>query len=592
MAKNYIDYDKLYLAQKKLKDQIDDLTDLIKDIKNIEDSIQQLQVTHESFQTNINWAQDIKERLREYRGLYRTLVKWCIDAITIFEGTENDLSINADKLREFNKSDTARDWEIILTGKKGGLNLQLDKETNLLKESSADTKDIKWTSSKVKNTMYGKTWNEISKKELKSLTGATVVDGAKSNQPASNDGKKQTTPTNSGGGSQSYSGGRSGVSTPKLTTMGTAGLGIGGAAAGIGSAISGGTTSVGETAASSKEEKDKKESVEETKTDETKTTETTTDQKTGDTTTNTTQVEETKTEETKDTALDSILKGAETTKTELKTAVDNAKTEVKDALKASENNLTDKMEEVKKTVEENAHKETTPAQTENTQAQQTTPAPVQKEPVQAAQPKVEQPKVEAPKTEPSEPTTETPAPTDPVETEPVDPKPIEEPVVEDPEPVHTKIPEDDSSSTVTKVPSEEPKSSSSSSSGGASKVVPVIAGVAAAGAAGVGTKIYLDNKSAPENTYINEEFVVDDSDYSASTAETAEIGTDTDLLQEETSSYTTRANSETTDSKDDMLDSGIGDDLTYGMKMTDDNVSFDESTPYEAIDNYEMGETH
>ena len=250
------------------------------------------------------------------------------------------------------------------------------------------------------------------------------------------------------------------------------------------------------------------------------------------------------------------------------------------------------MEEVKKTVEENAHKETTPAPTENTQPQQTTPAPVAKEPVQAAQPKVEQSKVEAPKTEPSEPTTETPAPTDPVETEPVDPNPIEEPVVEDPEPVHTKIPEDDSSSTVTKVPSEEPKSSSSSSSGGASKVVPVIAGVAAAGAAGVGTKIYLDNKSAPENTYINEEFVVDDSDYSASTAETAEIGTDTDLLQEETSSYTTRANSETTDSKDDMLDSGIGDDLTYGMKMTDDNVSFDESTPYEAIDNYEMGETH
>ena len=104
--------------------------------------------------------------------------------------------------------------------------------------------------------------------------------------------------------------------------------------------------------------------------------------------------------------------------------------------------------------------------------------------------------------------------------------------------------------------------------------------------------MYLDNKSAPENTYINEEFVVDDSDYAASNYETAEVGTDADLLHEESSTYTTRSNSETTDSKDDMLDNGISDDLTYGMKMTDDNVSFDESTPYEAVDNYEIGETH
>ena len=591
MATNYIDYEKLYNAQGALRNQIDDILDLIAEIKEIKNNIETIKETHDGFGTSLTWAQDILERLREYRALYSTIATYCRDAISIFKNAEGD--IDPEKLKDFNKSRTGKDFYKILTGEEGNLELQLEGK-NLISKTKDNQLigNIWWSRSKLKDNMTKKYWEDVTAEELEHLTGATVAKEAKSNQPAANKGKAQQATNNGGGGSQSYSGGGSGVSTPTLTTMGTAGLGIGGAAAGIGSAISGGSTTVGETAASSKEEKDKKESVEETKTDETKTTETTTDQKTGDTTTTTTQVEETKTEETKDTALDSILKGAETTKTELKTAVDNAKTEVKDALKASENNLTDKMEEVKKTVEENAHKETTPAPTENTQPQQTTPAPVAKEPVQAAQPKVEQPKVEAPKTEPSEPTTETPAPTDPVETEPVDPNPIEEPVVEDPEPVHTKIPEDDSTSTVTKVPSEEPKSSSSSSSGGASKVVPVIAGVAAAGAAGVGTKIYLDNKSAPENTYINEEFVVDDSDYSASTAETAEVGTDTDLLQEETSSYTTRANSETTDSKDDMLDSGIGDDLTYGMKMTDDNVSFDESTPYEAIDNYEMGETH
>ena len=271
--------------------------------------------------------------------------------------------------------------------------------------------------------------------------------------------------------------------------------------------------------------------------------------------------------------------------TEIGDKVDAAKTEINNNISNAENKLTDKMEEVKQTVEEKS-KPVTPAQPTTTTKVVEKPV-VKQTPTKSVEKAPETPK-----------TVTTPAPTKPVEKTIKTPTPTEkDPNISDdgntgvPEPKHTTIPKDDTTIVKT-VPKPETSKNSSTSSGNASKVIPVIAGVAAAGAAGVGTKIYLDSKSAPENKYINEEFVVDDSDYTASHYESAEIGNDeTDLLKEET--YRTRANSETTDeSKEDKQSDAIADDMTYGMNFQDNDITFDETTPYEAIDNYEIGETH
>ena len=221
--------------------------------------------------------------------------------------------------------------------------------------------------------------------------------------------------------------------------------------------------------------------------------------------------------------------------TEIGDKVDAAKTEINNNISNAENKLTDKMEEVKQTVEEKS-KPVTPAQP-------TTTTKV-----------VEKPVVKQTPTKSVEKAPETPK----TETTPVTSKPVEK-TIETPTPTEKD---------------------------------PNISDVAAAGAAGIGTKIYLDSKSAPENKYINEEFVVDDSDYTASNHESAEIGNDeTDLLKEET--YRTRTNSETTDeSKEDKQSDAIADNMTYGMNFQDNDITFDETTPYEAIDNYEIGETH
>ena len=193
------------------------------------------------------------------------------------------------------------------------------------------------------------------------------------------------------------------------------------------------------------------------------------------------------------------------------------------------------------------------------------------------------------KTVTNQPSTSTDVPKEKIEKPSSGSSPIE-PDISTPEPKHKTIPKD-GSTTVTKVPKTETAKQTSTSSGNASKVIPVIAGVAAAGAAGIGTKIYLDNKSKEDTGYTNEEFVIDDSDYKATNYESAEINTnDTDLLKEE--SYTTRSNSESSTSSEEVYEEGISDDMTYGMNFQDNDITFDETTPYEAIDNKEIGETH
>ena len=77
MATNYIDYEKLYNAQGALRNQIDDILDLIAEIKEIKNNIETIKETHDGFGTSLTWAQDILERLREYRALYSTIATYC-----------------------------------------------------------------------------------------------------------------------------------------------------------------------------------------------------------------------------------------------------------------------------------------------------------------------------------------------------------------------------------------------------------------------------------------------------------------------------------------------------------------------------------
>ena len=93
--------------------------------------------------------------------------------------------------------------------------------------------------------------------------------------------------------------------------------------------------------------------------------------------------------------------------------------------------------------------------------------------------------------------------TAPVEPEPIEPEPVEpdpvEPETEVPEetepiePVEPETPSESGTHQTIPIDTTVDKKSSSSSA------IPIIAGIAAAGAAGIGTKIYLDRKSNNDN---------------------------------------------------------------------------------------------
>lgn len=100
--------------------------------------------------------------------------------------------------------------------------------------------------------------------------------------------------------------------------------------------------------------------------------------------------------------------------------------------------------------------------------------------------------------------TSTPAPEQKTKEVPVEPteevpkEPVQEEVPEDPSIEET--PQEDTSRTTIPLPTEDSKKSGSSSS-----VIPAIAGIATAAAAGIGTKIYLDKKANSDDDYEGED---------------------------------------------------------------------------------------
>ena len=582
MASIKVNYENLEAAIKAVDKKVDIVKKYINSLNDISDQLDDLNSKHECFPVTMEWIEALHYKLNHYEAKLEELSYLCGSVIGIFEKKENELSVNAQKLKEFNSSVASKELYKLVTGKEGQLNITgktIDKLKDKDLTGAYKTSYSTWNNTKL-SSLKGRDW--IDRDKVAEVTGAFVATKATStrdeNPSNATTSPKVSTPKASGSGNSSNN------------VFSSAGVFAGGTAAVAGSALSGVTATTPTTTT------DEEKTTAETETKDTKST----SEKYLEILQEKYNEIKTSLEEKQQAALDKAISDAsnnanatdannnQTTNptqnntTEITDKIDAAKTEINNNISNTENKITDKMEEVKQAVEEKSK----PVE----QPQQTTTKVVEKPVVKQTPTETVEKVPEAPKTE------TTPVTPNPVE-EPVEPTPVEtdpsipdESDIDTPEPKHTVVPKDDSS-TVTKVPKEE-SSGSSSSSGGASKVVPVVAGVAAAGAAGVGTKIYLDSKSAPENKYINEEFVVDDSDYTASNYETAEVGTDADLLHEESSTYTTRANSETTDSKDDMLGDGISDDLTYGMNVTDNDMTFDESTPYEAIDNYEMGETH
>ena len=83
---------------------------------------------------------------------------------------------------------------------------------------------------------------------------------------------------------------------------------------------------------------------------------------------------------------------------------------------------------------------------------------------------------------------------------PTEEVPEEEPTIEDDPVIDDPVQNDPSSRTTVPLPTEDTSKSSSSS-----KVIPAIAGIATAAAAGIGTKIYLDKKANSDDDYNEEE---------------------------------------------------------------------------------------
>ena len=552
---NNIDYKGLTAAWEALHEKTAKIEAIQTKVNSISKNLDTLQTDHNGFSSTGAIIEELNSKLNHYYAKVETLKQYCVDICSMFSQEEDDAKVIFENIQYFANSQTGREINQLLTGEYAPLSLEYKDGKWKTEITGASKANSNWNNTRLsKIDIDGKDWSKLSKKEIEEYTKTVVVEQANSTLGEEN---VETTSY----GKRSSGGGGGAAYTASAVTAG---------------ATAGATALANEVAETTKTTDEKEENKDETK-DENKELTTLENKENKDDTkaaTSTEKVTDTEnvTDDTKEdttktdtSAENKINETIEKGKEEIKEAVDSGKEEIKEAAANVEAKASDKMAEVRQTVaEKSGGRSSAPATS--------TPIEDVKE-----EPKVEEPTTDLPPEDEVTPPTENPT----------------EPDIDIPEPSHSSEPTD--GATITKTPSgasDTPTPDDSVPSSSGNKVVPVVAGVAAAGAAGVGTKIYLDRKSAPTTNVVNEEYVYDDSDYSTTEYETADSGTtEPNLLKEESSSYKTRSNSETTD-RDEEYEDGIEDDLSYDDNMRDNDLSFDETTPYEAIDNYEMGETH
>lgn len=585
MSRVYISYEKLVQAVQTLNNFDTYIDSLNGGIGIVSNELAELDSKHSCFGVTKQWIEGIQYKINHYSEKTEELIYLSSSLKDLFIEKEGEMIIDANKLPEFNKSVASQELYKLMTGaKEGYLNLSVDELGQTVADDTGtySIKNAKWSNTYL-SELTGREW--LDKGKIEKLTAANTAPIVYSTQTSQEDPKTGDNGNSGGGGNYGNSGRGQTTGAGSITTLDT-----------VGALNATPKTNTEITSKTETQEQNTELELKEAKTDDGAVKLNNSETTVEDTDTKVRKIVDTLKAKMEDrtnllkekqqAAIDKILENNKSSETNTTDKVDTAKTEIKEAVTNVENKMNDKMEEVKQAVEEKSK-------------------PVVNEtPKQSSEPKASvAPKHEVATSTPAvteEPKTETPSDTEPTTDLPSDTEPtIETPRSDDstdiPAPVHKTDPEEDI--TITKVPKETTDSSSTSSSSTSTepnKVIPVVAGVAAAGAAGAGTKIYLDRKSAPTTNFTNEEFVVDDSDYSASNYETAEISSgETNLLKDESSStYTTRANSETTDSEEEIYKDAIADDLSYDDNLKDTNITFDETTPYEAIDNYEMGETH
>ena len=561
MAKTRIDYSGLSTAYGALAEKAEKINAIRKTANSISESLSGIQDAHQGFGQTTEAIEEIKNKLNHYYAKVDTLKNYCAEIASVFTEAEDGMKVDPKSLKEFNNSVVGAEINLLLTGEYAPLSLEYKDGKWKTEITGASKANSNWNNTRLSNIdTDGKDWSKLSKKQIEEYTQASVVKHASSALNLESEEEQQTETTTSYGKRSSGGGGGVAYTASAVTAGATAGA----------TALANEVAETAKTTDEKEENKDEtkdenkelttlenKENKDDTKADTSREKATDTENVTDDTKEDTTK--------TDTSAENKINETIEKGKEEIKEAVDSGKEEIKEAAANVEAKASDKMAEVRQTVAEKSGGRSS--------------APATSTPIEdvKAEPKVEEPTTDLPPEDEVTPPTETP----------------NEPDIDIPEPSHSSEPTD--GATITKTPSgtsDTPTPDDSAPSSSGNKVVPVVAGVAAAGAAGVGTKIYLDRKSAPTTNVVNEEYVYDDSDYSTTEYETADSGTtEPNLLKEESSSYKTRSNSETTD-RDEEYEDGIEDDLSYDDNMRDNDLSFDETTPYEAIDNYEMGETH